>query len=453
MLGSMEVTEVMTQNPKKKENHGDTTHNNHNPHYVCHLVEKSLPLFMPLLHYPCATQSGSHNKKLERKRLLRLVPSPKMSLSAKVTLKWQFLHHGADMNGNGVWDMDVVANLELAVVWLDFQTLQRLQLFALELSGLVTRNQGDLGDPGSTESTDQVIKGPVRVSLIASHVRVICCFPQDTQQQQPPGAGLLSSFCGLDLTQPMIKFEQLNSDPPGMSNPSMETLVCSVKEAAFYLISSAAEAAKARTQDGRVFHAYRVLLIKQEMDNNPASVEVRWNGTAETGLWISEKAWNAAVVELRRGDSGSDGCNSVFVTATTAQVVEQDTSWHLQHEILSSSSTVIRVNVPITILHLSNSQHAQLLDLISCILKLQRIVHQEKSGDDDDDKKLGDLKPALQLLEVLQTSISLRCAHVIVVLNVDSPVSVDSAMHSEEKTWDSLHFDIHKLRVLLFIFC
>jgi hypothetical protein len=84
---------------------------------------------------------------------------------------------------------------------------------------------------------------------------------------------------------------------------------------------------------------------------------------------------------------------------------------------------------------------------------LQRSVHQEKSGDDDDDKKLGDLKPALQLLEVLQTSISLRCAHVIVVLNVDSPVSVDSAMHSEEKTWDSLHFDIHKLRVLLFIFC
>jgi hypothetical protein len=376
-----------------------------------------------------------------------------MSLSAKVTLKWQFLHHGADMNGNGVWDMDVVANLELGVVWLDFQTLQRLQLFALELSGLVTRKQGDLGDPGSTESTDQVIKGPVRVSLIASHVRVICCFPQDTQQQQPPGAGLLSSFCGLDLTQPMIKFEQLNSDPPGMSNPSMETLVCSVKEAAFYLISSAAEAAKARTQDGRVFHAYRVLLIKQEMDNNPASVEVRWNGTAETGLWISEKAWNAAVVELRRGDSGSDGCNSVFVTATTAQVVEQDTSWHLQHEILSSSSTVIRVNVPITILHLSNSQHAQLLDLISCILKLQRSVHQEKSGDDDDDKKLGDLKPALQLLEVLQTSISLRCAHVIVVLSVDSPVSVDSAMHSEEKTWDALHFDIHKLRVLLFIFC
>ena len=391
------------------------------------LIEDTLPPYDVSL-YPAMkvtnTAKGIYSELKERNRLLRIMSSA-TNQSVQVGLK--FSRHGIDNTGaaEGSWSLDINTNFQPVVLWLDFQSVQRISHFLRQISTSdreqeISSNQNISAVAGSTS---------LHVTSSFSSVRMIAGIPV---LQPVCSSEDLKAFCVLDLASVSMDLQSM-----GAVTAHGDSLIFSVEDATVFLVSKAIDSEYEKLQ------ASEVLKIKHQGDVD-ASVEVAWNREVETGPWIAKQAWDVAVAQRRRGDGGGGigGGNFEFVAAISAEAAEE-ADLHLREKLIKSSSVVVQVRLPFIGVHLSRSQYLLIIELCSSF-------ENKKDGASKDSMDGSSLfsTPSSTLaaegLQMSQTAVLVQCDRLDVILDL-SLLVVETI--EEVKHWDILHFDIYKLQV------
>lgn len=394
---------------------------------VSSLIEETLPLYDVSL-YPASkatnTTKGTNAKIKKRNQILRNTSSS-TNQSVQVGLKFCRRDVYGTGDAEGSWSLDINANFQPVVMWLDFQCVQRVTHF---LGQIGTSDRGQ--EISSNQSTSKVAGSTaVHITSSFSSVRIISGIPllKPGNSNEDPKA-----FCVLDLASASLDLQFM-----GTVTPHGDSLVFAVEDATVFLVSKDVDSQYDK------FLASEVLKIKHQGEVD-ASAEVAWNRGVETGPWIAKQAWDVAVAQKRRGDGGGGigGCNFEFVAAVSSEAAEE-TDLRLREKLIKSSSIVVQARLPFVGVHTSRSQYMLLIELFSSFANKN-----DCPGEEDLDGSSLFSTPsstfAAEGLQVSQTAVIVQCDRLdgILDFNILAEEMVDEVKH-----WEILHFDIHKLQV------
>jgi hypothetical protein len=391
---------------------------------ISSLIEETLPAYDVSL-YPAMkvsnTIKGTYNEIKERNRLLRVVSSA-TNQSVQIGLKFSRNNTNA---AKGSWSLDISTNFQPVVMWLDFQSVQRITHFLRQISA------SDHGQEISSNQSNSTVGGSTSVHVTSSFssVRIIAGIPL----LQPVCSGEdIKAFCVLELASASMDFQFM-----GAVAARGDSLLFSVEDATVFLVSRAVDPEYEKLQ------ASEVLKIKHQGEVD-ASVEVAWNREVETGLWIAKEAWNVAVAQKRRGDGGGGigGGNFEFVAAISAEAAEEADS-KLREMLIESSSVVVQVRLPFVGVHLSRSQYMLFIELYSSFANKKDCACEESMGGSSLFSTPSSTLAA-EGLQVSQTAVVVQCDRLDTIL--DLGLLAEETIE-EVKHWDILHFDIQKLQV------
>lgn len=426
-LESVELWEVILEDSNDRSADSPLPNEKENSRrIVSNLIEETLPRYDVNL-YPATmttnTLKGRHGEIKERNQLLRIISSTTKK-AVHVGLKLSRQGMNKITAGEASCSLDINSIFEPVVMWVDFQSMQR-----------ITQLLGELNTPESGQevsSSQSAVSSSTSVHFTSSFssVRIIAGIPLP---QTACGGKSSEAYCVLDLTSPSMDLQFM-----GRVTADGDSLVSGFEDATVFLVS------KVVNPQHEKFQSSGILRINHQGEVD-ASIEVAWKRAVETGPWVAKEAWDVPLAQKRRGDGGggTGSGNFEFVAAVSAQAEEVADS-RLKHKLIKSSSIVVQVRLPFVGLRMSRSQYLLFVELCSTF-QSNKSNTREKSLDGSGIFPTPSSTLAAEGLQVPQIAVLVRCDRLDSALVFSPPVKegVDGGKH-----WEVLHFDIHKLQVL-----